>query len=78
MWTPDILKCFAAHFLVRSHGVYFAAVLLAEQSVPFNLALEFLTSRYEDLCLKYLTFPDHGGNDESRKHGIVHPALEQE
>ena len=64
MQTLDVFKCLAARNLIPTHGVRFAASFLNEQSIPFAVALDFLTSREETVCLKYLSASVRGNRDE--------------
>ena len=65
----DVLKCFAAHDLARSHGVFYAASFLQEHSLPVDIAVEFLTSQREKLFLKYRCVPAEGDGNEPKRSG---------
>lgn len=46
-------QCWLARALAVTHGVFYTAAFLHEQSIPLNIALEFLTLPLRELSLMY-------------------------
>jgi len=52
MQPIQIRLCFAARQLARTHGTFYAASLLYEQSVPLEFARIFLTYSADDRAIR--------------------------